>query len=690
MPYRETSDRRESHMTHSSSDQPEARGLEIARALARAGVPIFVARGVPGKPGQFKHPEGWQRIAPDPAIVDTWRPGDALCAVGGGPADWLDCDAYNGGAASRSELVMGGAWPTSYGQQETPSGGTHDVIVPLRTGSRDGWMHGLDLKGGRPDGGGRGFIYIEPTVRASKSTGELLPYRWNVEPDMDRLAECVDTDDSGTSISERVSAALSERVSEAPAVIGADDPFAGPAHVFTTAEAVAFCRPFMDALKAARVGEIRTRLSEAALVLARFRSVWSEADRREFLMEALKSTEYDGATWRAEPCITECFASPKIDWQATHIADPTGASGEADPVPEPDAVARLLAEMLDVDAVLALPPPVPLIRDVLDLDSESWIISKAGGFKSFVALDMACHVALGLPWRGQGTEQGPVVYVVAEGRKSIGQRLKAWMATYSHRPVGLHVLPRPVQVKDGAGWATLVAACIRLAPKFIILDTQARITVGLAENDNGEMGILTEAVRRLKEATGACVLVVHHQGRTGADGRGASAIDGAQDTELKIVRPEGVGRADMTAVLVMDKQKDAAEDIEFEFQMRKVDLGVADDGRQLTSLALEPISSDPFAARKTRPAPDWEERLRPNQSDVLAAMRAASDESGATSADVRAWMKNLCDLEGRPVMVRTSFHSAVRDLKREGIVIQKGARYYLAEYMEMDESDDEG
>ncbi len=616
------------------------RALDIARMLARAGVPIFVARAIPGRPGEFRRPEGWQRTAPDPTIVDTWQPGDALCAVGGGPADWLDCDAYNGGAQSRDELIMGGAWPTSYGQQETPSGGTHDIIVPLRVGSKDGWAHGLDLKGGRADGQGRGYIYIEPTMKPRKSDGKLAGYHWVVEPDMALLAECADTDDSGQAIAARIGV-RDERAPVASASVEGD-PFASPSHPFTVAEAIAFCKPAMDALKVAPNGTIRARLSDAALVLGRFREVWSAEDRTRFLLTALESTEYDGATWKAEPCIEGCFDSPKLDWQATLVpdfTDPTTVVATA----EPDAVQRLRAELLDVDALFALPPPVPLIRDVLDLDSESWIIAEAGGFKSFVALDMACHICVGRAWRGQAVTRGAVVYVAAEGKKGIGKRVKAWAQMNDIKPTDLWVLPRPVQVRDMAGWATLIELCRQIKPVLIVLDTQARITVGLEENSNGDMGQLTEAVRRLKEATGACVLVVHHLGRGGDNARGASAIDGAQDTELKVVRPVGATRSDLTCVVKMDKQKDSAEDADFDLQLRVVDLGFADDGRRLTSLAVEPMSTDPFGPVKKKREGDWLENLTENWQDVVRALREITDERGVTQAQLRefttAWRK---------------------------------------------------
>jgi hypothetical protein len=160
----------------------EMAALDIARDLARLGVPVFVAalddRGNP------LPPPGWQRTEPDPIAVDCWRPGMALCAVMGHKFDALDMDPRHGGADSLGALLseLGGGKPTVYGTVETPSGGRHYWLAPLGVGSRDGFRPGLDLKGGRPDGEGRGFVFLPPTERPSKVTGEPCPYRWSKIP----------------------------------------------------------------------------------------------------------------------------------------------------------------------------------------------------------------------------------------------------------------------------------------------------------------------------------------------------------------------------------------------------------------------------------------------------------------------------------------------------------------------------
>jgi hypothetical protein len=357
------------------------------------------------------------------------------------------------------------------------------------------------------------------------------------------------------------------------------------------------------------------------------------------------------------------------------------APGTADSAPEPavDAVDALLSRMLDRDALDKIPAPKPLIRDVLDLDSESWVIGAPGGFKSFVALDWACHVATGQEWRGKPVTAGRVVYVAAEGQKGIPLRVRAWEAMYGRRVENVLFLPEPVQVADTASWRVLVQACRRLEPVLIVLDTQARITVGLDENSNGQMNVLTEAVRSLKAATRACVLVVHHTGRNGEDARGASAIDGAQDTEIKVKRPDAKGaRAALTATISTDKQKDGDESVRFDVQLQVMDLGTdPETGRPLTSLALKP--QDLFA-EPVRNEPDWTANLTENQVDVMQAMRAASDETGATRAQVRKWVKDHRTVQGRPDMPETSYDSAVRDLVKKELIIRQSGRIVLAEY----------
>jgi hypothetical protein len=168
------------------------RALSIAQGLVAAGVPMFLAAGDPdgrtpsGKGTGFILPRGWQDAEPDPGVIDRWQPGMALCAVAGHAVDFVDVDPRNGGDVTAEALREAGTYPKSFGRARTPSGGTHDLIAPL--GIPKGKREGIDLQAGAPDGKGRGFVFISPTVKRSKETSEPAPYVWEVEPDLAGLA----------------------------------------------------------------------------------------------------------------------------------------------------------------------------------------------------------------------------------------------------------------------------------------------------------------------------------------------------------------------------------------------------------------------------------------------------------------------------------------------------------------------
>jgi hypothetical protein len=168
------------------------RALDIARRLARWGVPIFLARPARDSFGQWDpggghrktgywFPKKWQLTKPDPKVVNRWKPGWALCAVMGKVVDLLDTDPRNGGNVTRQTLVEAGCWPTIYWQAATQSDGLHDFVATMGVRSKDDVRPGLDVKAGK-DGAGHGFAFIAPTVKAAKPSGELKAYRWIVEP----------------------------------------------------------------------------------------------------------------------------------------------------------------------------------------------------------------------------------------------------------------------------------------------------------------------------------------------------------------------------------------------------------------------------------------------------------------------------------------------------------------------------
>lgn len=257
-------------------EQKEA--LSHARKLVEWGVPVFVAHRKPHEVGTFYLPHGWPDTDVSLDAIDQWRPGDALCAVMGGVVDALDIDPRNLTDASR-EALSAWEWPPVYGVATTPSGGTHHLIAPQGDGKRTGVIPGLDLQGGRPDGSGRGFLFIAPTERFSKATGELAEYRWTVPPDL--------------------SAVAAHRVSF-PSV-GDNTPLllSGTAKIATGTQAEQTLMSQILAVKRALPGERNTIVNKAAYTLGGFvgGQLLSENTVRQELVDACKTELGGNGLW---------------------------------------------------------------------------------------------------------------------------------------------------------------------------------------------------------------------------------------------------------------------------------------------------------------------------------------------------------------------------------------------------------
>ncbi|MEU6279770.1 AAA family ATPase [Streptomyces sp. NPDC047028] len=261
-----------------------------------------------------------------------------------------------------------------------------------------------------------------------------------------------------------------------------------------------------------------------------------------------------------------------------------------------DPADALLAELLDTNALDDMTALEPLLGDLLHLDSLARIIGPSGHMKSFVTIDIAAHIGTGRRWHGQYVRQGTVVYLVAEGSRGIRKRVRAWEQHYGMRMDNVLFLPRPVQAMSPE-WETLIEAMRRLAPDMIVIDTQARVSVGVEENSNTEVGVVIERMEDLRRATGACVLVIHHTGHVGEHGRGASSAKGALQSELHVSKKGDDARNTIVTVKV-GKQKDDEQggDIQFGLKVVTLDGEYKPDGRPVTSVVLESLDQvDPAA-----------------------------------------------------------------------------------------------
>ena len=250
-----------------------------------------------------------------------------------------------------------------------------------------------------------------------------------------------------------------------------------------------------------------------------------------------------------------------------------------------------------------------------------------------------------------------MIIIAAEGAAGMRNRVRAWEMEHGELPDNVHVLPRPVQVSDVKAWAVLVEAARRVTDgrdAFIAIDTQARVTVGLKENDATDMGFYVAAKGALRRATGACVLTLHHTGRNGGDARGSSAIDGAQDTELKVVKKDG-----LRGELWVEKQKDLDDAIPpLPLVFKRVVIGTDEDGDELTSLVL---TADPYEqedGRPVEPLEQWESGHMLAIRQLFKVLRDHGRTGGLTRTEARAAMVERFYGNNTKALNKSTFYTA--------------------------------
>jgi len=301
--------------------------LHVAASLVDVGVPVFAAQPDPTKGIGFDLPRGWQRSdqVTSRRALQMWRPGMALCAVMGHTLDLIDYDPRSGSPPPEF------AWPYAYATAATPSGGYHQFVAALKVGSRDAVLPGVDIKGGRPDGDGRGFAFIAPTVRVSKADGQPRPYLWTRAPDPHEVSQLAYSDTTGAALAELVAGKLSAprsgvngtapawaRPSQELAVIGGQV-IRPPGRPFTREEAYRFCERFVAELRNAPDGDRNAALNRAAKVLSHFgEEFWSVESAWQALLDAVPPKEPGTGprTWDANQTIASAYRSAGRDWRA--------------------------------------------------------------------------------------------------------------------------------------------------------------------------------------------------------------------------------------------------------------------------------------------------------------------------------------------------------------------------------------
>lgn len=309
--------------------------------------------------------------------------------------------------------------------------------------------------------------------------------------------------------------------------------------------------------------------------------------------------------WDAYDCIAEGGDAGAIVAQAQPISH----------APQPSGRFRFL----DLDDIEDLSPPDWLIDNVITTSGLSVLWGKSGDMKSFVALDMALCVAAGADWHGIPTKPGLTIYVAAEGAFGLARRAVGWRHTRGRdlpKPA-FKIVPHTISMVS-SDLDQLIQQITDLPnrPTFIVIDTLARTFGTGDENKQADMNAYVSAADRLREATGAHVMIVHHTGvHADKRERGSNVLRGAADTMMKVQRTGE--RLSIINQAPEGKQKDAEEFKTIRLRATKTAFQAGGTEQSTLILNLDEDQSEPV-----KPA-EAENKLSKNQSEILRVLAAA-------------------------------------------------------------------
>jgi len=231
-----------------------------------------------------------------------------------------------------------------------------------------------------------------------------------------------------------------------------------------------------------------------------------------------------------------------------------------------------------------------LVKHAIPADDVGMLFGASGTFKSFLAVDLAGHVAHGLNWLGRRTQQGDVLYIAAEGGTGLYNRFCAWHKArrlhYERAPI--HVVPVAIDLTQDARRVAEAANARKIKPRLVIVDTMSQTFAGEENSAADVAGYFRALGAAIREAWGCAVLILHHTGHNVTERpRGSSAMRANLGYMLGVHRDE----KEMIATLSCLKQKDGDTFQDTTFSLTPYRLGTDGDGDEVKSLVARHIAS---------------------------------------------------------------------------------------------------
>jgi len=317
---------------------------------------------------------------------------------------------------------------------------------------------------------------------------------------------------------------------------------------------------------------------------------------------------------------------------------------------EPGQAKPLRFRFLGPVELLSRPEPEWIIWRVLPQAELAIIYGESTAGKSFLALDMACAIVRGIPWREQSVKQGKVGYICAEGDADFQLRIEAYCRANMIEPddlekLGLKILPDAPNLFIADDVKALIKSLQTIGnPSVIFIDTLARASSGANENSGEDMNRVLANCQQIHKHTGALVVPIHHSGKDLSKGaRGWSGIKAGGDAEIEVVKvTEEISAANIT------KLKGGRAGARYPFKLNVVPLRQDAEEKVIDSCVIYHL---PDAEGNDKPEGNkatgkWQKALLKSASDMQPlngdgvlkdeVLNAAVDAEGFTDGDAKA------------------------------------------------------
>lgn len=333
---------------------------------------------------------------------------------------------------------------------------------------------------------------------------------------------------------------------------------------------------------------------------------------------------------------------------------------------------RVLGERIFFEHIRDINPELdtdPVIEGLLEKGTLVGLIGQSNVGKTFVAMDMAAHVAAGTDWMGRPTSKGSVAVISVEAPASARRRAFAIRKKLGVAAQGLPFALLPCQLNlggdsnaDARRSVDVLAAVVKDTGQplqLVVIDNLSSAMTGGDENTSKDMTRFLSDLEYIRDATGACVVIIHHQGKDPTKGgRGHSSFRPKLDTELTV----------SDGLIKVTKRRDDAYPPPIGFSLVPIEIGRTRSGKPITTCLVEPRCASAEGAFAPKPVPPKAQRALTILQDLGMSGRKVPAEE---------WRKHFIAAEyaENPGTGRTQFRRAVQTLVDAGRISAEGGCY---------------